>query len=78
MDVAVCNFPVISVLDRARGAALFAVDCVRQRTLTGETAVVARLAVAVKRKIQARTERKNSWSCTLIGNEAREDSKKRE
>ena len=52
MDMTVINFPTIHVVERARGASLFAVDCVRQVSLTGETAVLCRLVVAVKRRLQ--------------------------
>ena len=52
MDMTVINFPTIHVVEKAKGASLFAVDCVRQVTLTGETAVLCRLVVAVKKRLQ--------------------------
>ncbi len=52
MDLAVMNFPVVTTVSRARGAAAFAVDLLKQRTLTGETGVAVRMAVAVRKKLQ--------------------------
>lgn len=51
-DLAVFNFPVITLLSRTKGATLFTLDIKRQQTQTGEVAVTLRMCVAVKRKIQ--------------------------
>ncbi len=52
IDLSVTNFPVITTLPRTKGATAFALDVLRQKTLTGEQACTVRLAVAVKRKLQ--------------------------
>ena len=52
MDLAASNFPVIARVERSKGASSFAVDLRRPKTLTGETSVVVRMVVAVKKKLQ--------------------------
>ncbi len=52
IDLSVTNFPVITTLQRTKGATAFALEVLRQKSLTGETACTVRLAVAVKRKLQ--------------------------
>ena len=45
------GFPLLHRCEETRGATAFAVDCVRQRSLTGEAAVTVRMVVAVKRRL---------------------------
>lgn len=45
-------FPLVHRAAATKGATLFALDVKRSRSLTGETALVVRMAVAVKRKVQ--------------------------
>ena len=52
IDMAVTNFPTISQVTRTKGTNLFALDVVRTKTLTGETAVAVRMVAAVRRKLQ--------------------------
>ena len=51
-DLSVFNFPDMTSLSKSRGATHFSVDVMRQTSLTGETAVMVRLCVVVKRKLQ--------------------------
>nr|CAG4651586.1 EOG090X0131 [Triops cancriformis] len=51
-DLSVFNFPLITVVQKTRGATLFSLDVKKVVSLTGETAVTVRLAVCVKRKLQ--------------------------
>nr|CAG4640626.1 EOG090X0131 [Eulimnadia texana] len=51
-DVSVVNFPFITLVQKSKGATCFALDVQRQVSLTGEMAVVVRLCVVVKRKLQ--------------------------
>nr|CAG4646809.1 EOG090X0131 [Megafenestra aurita]SVE92222.1 EOG090X0131 [Megafenestra aurita] len=51
-DLAVFNFPVITSLNKSRGATCFSLDVKRQTSLTGEIAVAVRLCVVVKKKLQ--------------------------
>nr|CAG4643012.1 EOG090X0131 [Ilyocryptus agilis] len=50
-DLTVFNFPVITSLNKSRGATCFSLDVKRQISLTGEIAVAVRLCVVVKRKL---------------------------
>jgi len=52
IDMAVTNFPTISQVTKTKGTNLFALDVVRTKTLTGETAVAVRMVAAVRRKLQ--------------------------
>ncbi len=52
IDASVTNFPTISAVERTKGASVFALDVVRQKTLTGEIGVTVRMVVAVKRRLQ--------------------------
>lgn len=46
------GFPLIHTAQKTKGASVFALDVVKSKSLTGELALVCRLCVAVKRKIQ--------------------------
>lgn len=46
------NFPLVHRSKETKGATIFALDVQRSRTLTGETALMVRICVAVKRKLQ--------------------------
>jgi len=52
LDPAVTSFPCICSVLRTRGASAFTLNILRTTTLTGETGVAVRMAVAVKRKLQ--------------------------
>ena len=52
MNMTVINFPMVHVVEKAKGASLFAVDCMRQVSLTGETAILCRMVVASKKELQ--------------------------
>ncbi|EFX65321.1 hypothetical protein DAPPUDRAFT_219389 [Daphnia pulex] len=49
-DLTVFNFPVITSLNKSKGATCFSLD--RQTSLTGEISVAVRLCVVVKKKLQ--------------------------
>nr|CAG4643717.1 EOG090X0131 [Lepidurus arcticus] len=51
-DLSIFNFPLITTIQKSRGATLFALDVKKVVSLTGETAVTVRLCVCVKRKLQ--------------------------
>ena len=51
-DISHHNCPLVHVATKTKGATVFAMDIKRSTSLTGETAIVARLCVAVKRKLQ--------------------------
>lgn len=51
-DISIINFPAVCIVQRSRGATLFALDTKKYTSLTGETCVTVRLCVAVKRKLQ--------------------------
>ncbi|KAK7863279.1 hypothetical protein R5R35_005325 [Gryllus longicercus] len=51
-DISIINFPAVNVVQKSRGATLFALDIKKYTSLTGETSVTVRLCVAVKRKLQ--------------------------
>lgn len=46
------NFPIVHSATKTKGATIFALDIKRSTSLTGETALVVRLCVAIKRKLQ--------------------------
>lgn len=46
------NFPIAHSAVKTKGATIFALDVKRSTSLTGETALVVRLCVAIKRKLQ--------------------------
>lgn len=46
------GFPLIHAAQKTKGATVFALDIKKSKSLTGELALVCRLCVAVKRKIQ--------------------------
>lgn len=46
------NFPLVHRSKETKGATIFALDVQRSRSLTGETALMVRICVAVKRKLQ--------------------------
>jgi len=52
IDMAVTNFPLISQVQRTKGTSLFALDVVRTKSLTGESAAAVRMVVSVRRKLQ--------------------------
>ena len=52
MDPAVTNFPVITSVAKARGASIFALDVLKQTSLTGDLSVTVRMVVGVRRKLQ--------------------------
>lgn len=51
-DISRTNFPIVHSATKTKGASLFALDVKRSTSLTGETALVVRLCVAIKRKLQ--------------------------
>lgn len=51
-DISRHNFPIVHSATKTKGASLFALDIKRSTSLTGETALVVRLCVAIKRKLQ--------------------------
>ncbi|XP_067011579.1 vam6/Vps39-like protein [Anabrus simplex] len=51
-DMTIYNFPVVTKVERSRGATLFVLDIKRFKSLTGESSVTVRMCVAVKRKLQ--------------------------
>ncbi|XP_021925898.1 vam6/Vps39-like protein isoform X1 [Zootermopsis nevadensis] len=51
-DMTIVNFPTVTVVQRTRGATLFTLDIKKHTSLTGETSVLVRMCVAVKRKLQ--------------------------
>lgn len=46
------NSPLVHRANKTKGATIFALDIQRSRSLTGETNLVVRICVAVKRKLQ--------------------------
>lgn len=52
LDLAVTNFPAICSVSRTKGASAFTLSLVKSQSLTGETAVAVRVAVAVRKKVQ--------------------------
>ncbi|CAG0902960.1 unnamed protein product [Cyprideis torosa] len=51
-DMNVFNFPIITQLERTKGALLFAVDCKKQTSQTGVISTIVRLCVAVRKSLQ--------------------------
>lgn len=51
-DISRHNFPLVHCAMRTKGASIFALDIKRSKSLTGETALVVRMCVAIKRKLQ--------------------------
>lgn len=51
-DIARHNFPVVHSNSNTKGASLFALNVNRSTSLTGETALVVRLCVVIKRQLQ--------------------------
>ncbi|RZF37701.1 hypothetical protein LSTR_LSTR003112 [Laodelphax striatellus] len=51
-DMAIINFPIITTIQKTKGATLFTMDVKKQESLTGGLAVTVRICVAVKRKLQ--------------------------
>lgn len=46
------NFPLVHCAVKTKGASIFALDVQRSKSLTGEIALVVRLCVAIKRRLQ--------------------------
>lgn len=46
------NLPMIHIANKTKGATVFTLDVKRPTSLTGETALLVRMCVAVKRKLQ--------------------------
>lgn len=51
-DIARHNFPIVHSNPNTKGASLFALNINRSTSLTGETALVVRLCVVIKRQLQ--------------------------
>ncbi|XP_059481354.1 vam6/Vps39-like protein [Neocloeon triangulifer] len=51
-NMRVYNFPVVSSLEKTKGASLFSLDVKKVTSLTGITSVMVRMCVVVKRKLQ--------------------------
>lgn len=51
-DICRHNSPLVHCASRTKGASIFALDIKRSKSLTGETALVVRMCVAIKRKLQ--------------------------
>lgn len=51
-DLSRSNFPLIYTAPKTKGASVFTLDVLRVKSQTGETALVVRICVAVKRKLQ--------------------------
>lgn len=51
-DISTHSFPLVYTEPKTRGATLFALRVVRNRSTTAETAIIVRLCVVVKRKLQ--------------------------
>lgn len=51
-DISKHNFPIIHVAIKTKGANVFAMDVQKSKSLTGEMALVVRMCVAIKRKLQ--------------------------
>jgi hypothetical protein len=51
-DVNAINFTTVHQIQKSKGATIFAVNVQKQTSLTGDTSILVRLAVAVKRKLQ--------------------------
>lgn len=51
-DIARHNFPIVHSNANTKGASLFALNVNRSTSLTGETALVVRLCVVIKRQLQ--------------------------
>lgn len=51
-DIARHNFPVVHSNSNTKGAILFALNINRTTSMTGETALVVRLCVVIKRQLQ--------------------------
>ncbi|XP_039293207.1 vam6/Vps39-like protein [Nilaparvata lugens] len=51
-DMAIINFPIITTIQKTKGATLFTMDVKKHERLTGGVAVTVRICVAVKRKLQ--------------------------
>lgn len=51
-DISEHSFPLVHTEPKTRGATLFALTMVQEKSSTGEAAIIIRLCVAVKRKLQ--------------------------
>ncbi|KAF4521840.1 hypothetical protein B566_EDAN003714, partial [Ephemera danica] len=51
-DMRLYNFPIVCTVEKTKGASLFTLDIQKFTSLTGETSVMVRMCVAVKRRLQ--------------------------
>lgn len=51
-DITRTNFPLVHANSNTKGASLFALNLLRSTSLTGETALLVRLCVVIKRSLQ--------------------------
>lgn len=51
-DISRHNLPLVHRSAKSKGAILFALDVNRSKSMTGETAILVRMCVAIKRKLQ--------------------------
>lgn len=51
-DISRHNFPLVDCVSKTKGATIFALNVKRSQSMTGETAIVARICIAIKRKLQ--------------------------